>query len=122
MSNWLRVLSVILALSQSATLSAAAPNSALGLIDFDHDIGVVAAFHEEHFCLSIKNGKPLQFKSPFIVPWPPRSTPAKPNRLSSLPASPTSSVYVRLVLLSPPLLSHLLKPSAPHRGSPATAC
>src|SRR6266550_2440395 len=57
MRNWLRILSVILALSQSATLSAAAPHSALGLVDFDHDIGVVAAFHEEHFCLSIKNGK-----------------------------------------------------------------
>ena len=57
MRNWLRILSVILALSQSVTLSAAAPHSALGLVDFDHDIGVVAAFHEEHFCLSIKNGK-----------------------------------------------------------------
>ena len=57
MRNWLRILSVILALSQSATLSAAAPHSAPGLIAFDHDIGVVAAFHEEHFCLSIKNGK-----------------------------------------------------------------
>jgi hypothetical protein len=57
MRHWLRILLLILALSQSATLSAAAPNSAPDLIAFDHDIGLVAASHERHFCLSIKNGK-----------------------------------------------------------------
>jgi len=55
--NWLRILPAILALSHAATLGAAVPNSAQGLIDFDHDIGLVGASHEQQFCLSIKNGK-----------------------------------------------------------------
>jgi hypothetical protein len=72
MRNWLRILSVILALSQSATLSAAAPNSAPGLIAFDHDIGLVAASQEKHFCLSINNGK-LKPGQALTIVWLPIS-------------------------------------------------
>jgi len=55
--SWRVILPIILSLSYSGMLGAAVPDSKQGWIDFDQDIGLFAASHEQQFCLSIKNGK-----------------------------------------------------------------